>query len=160
MKQYIFLFIILVLAVAIPFFLNMKNPMQMLEGYSNYNLAGSQGKYPNAQTSVLVQDTYPAIGKNSISNASSSDIWTEYPVFQVGSYDQITNNIRYPDNPDDGKCSPASMCNALYYNKKVGNNYVTPLSPVNIISKGTRINYYDTDVNLLPFRSNMSNILY
>jgi hypothetical protein len=158
MKQYIFLFLILLLAIGIPVFFNMKNPMQMFEGYSN--LASAMGKYPYAQTSVLVQDTYPAIRKNQISNNSAANIWKEYPIFRLGSYDQITNNIRYPINPDDGTCMPASMCNSFYDNKVIGNNYVTPLPPVNIVSNGTRVNYYDTDVNLLPYRTNMANILY
>jgi len=158
MKQYIFLFLILVLSLGIPFILNMKNPMQIFEGYSN--LEGAMGKYPYAQKSVLVQDTYPAIGKNQISNNGAADIWKEYPTFQLGSYEQITNNIRYPINPDDGTCMPASMCNALYDNKITGNNYVTPLPPVNISAKGTRVNYYDTDVNLSPYRTDLANILY
>ena len=159
MKHYLFLFLIVIVALAIPVLLK-KNPMQMLEGYSNYNLAATMGKYPNAQTSVLVQDTYPAIGKNQLSNATAADIWREYPVFEVGSYEQITNNIRYPNTPDEGTCMPAGMCNALYDKKTIGNNYVTPLPPVNIATTGTRVNYYDTDVNLLPYRTNLANILY
>ncbi len=160
MNNFVFLLIILVLAVGIPIILNIRNPMQMLEGYSNYNLAGAMGKYPKAQTSVLVQDTYPAIGKNELSNATSADIWNEYPVYEMGSYEQKTNNIRYPYTPDEGTCMPATMCNALYKKKVIGKNYVLPLPPVNIVTCGRRINYYNTDINLLPYRTNLANILY
>jgi hypothetical protein len=159
MNPYLFLFSILVLALSIPIFLNIKNPLQILEGYSNYTLAQAQGMFPNAQTKVLVQDTYPAIGKNQLSNNDASDIWQDYPVFPLGSYAQITNNIRYSKNPDVGTCMPASMCGALYYDNYLGSNYVKPLPPVNP-NCGRRINYYDTDENLLTFRNDTANILY
>ena len=159
MNQFLFLFFILVVALGIPIFLNVRNPLQMLEGFSNYTLERANGPYPEAQTSVLVQDTYPAIGKNQLSNNTAADIWQEYPVFEVGSYDQITNNIRYPDQPDDGTCMPASMCGALYRKKIIGNNYVMPLPPVGI-NCGTRVGYFDTNINLLPYKTDMANILY
>ena len=97
MNQIVFLFFILVLAVGLPLFFKLQNS---IEGYSNYNLDNAMGNFPAAQTEVLVQDTFPAIGKNQISNNSASDIWSEYPIFQLGSYKQITINIRFPDNPD------------------------------------------------------------
>jgi len=129
------------------------------EGYSNYILADASGKYPKAQTEVLVQDTYPAIGKNQLSNNGAQNIWRFYPSFPVGSYEQITNHIRYPNNPDEGTCMPASMCGAIYHDKHVGNNYVTQLPPINP-DCGTRVGYYTTNVNLLPYRTDMANILY
>jgi hypothetical protein len=156
MNQIIFLFLILVLAIGLPLFLKLNNS---IEGYSNYSLAGAMGNFPNAQTEVLVQDTYPPIGKNEISNDTASDIWWHYPTFKVGSYDQITNNIRYPDNPDVGTCTPASMCGALYHDKKIGSNYIEQLPPVKP-DTGTRIGYFTTDENLLPFRTDLPNILY
>jgi hypothetical protein len=108
---------------------------------------------------VLVQDTYPAIGKNEISNNSANNIWWHYPVFELGSYKQITNNIRYNYNPDNGTCMPASMCGALYHDKKLESNYITPLPPINPDS-GKRVGYFDTNINLMTFRTNMQNILY
>ena len=159
MKQVVLLFIILVLALGIPFFLKNFETFKKFEGYTNYTLDQANGSYPSAQTEVLVQDTYPAIGKNEISNNTANDIWWHYPIFELGSYKQITNNIRYPNNPDEGTCMPASMCGALYHEKQLKSNYVEPLPPVNP-ECGTRIGYFDTDVNLLPFRTNMQNILY
>jgi len=151
MNSFLFLFLILVVALSIPVLLNVKNPLEVLEGYSNYNLASAQGAFPDAQTKVLVQDIYPPIGKNKLSNDTAADIWTKYPIFELGSYDQITNNIRYPPNPDEGTCMPASMCGALYHDKIMGSNYVEPLPQVNS-DCGRRIGYFDTDVNLLPLR--------
>lgn len=159
MNQIVFLLLLIILSLGLPFIFNFTN---VAEGYSNYSLGQSTGKFPDAQTQVLVQDSYPPIGKNEISDDDASDIWWRYPVFQLGSYDQITNNIRYPDNPDEGTCMPASMCGALYHDKKTGDNYVKPLPPVHPDS-GTRVGYFTTDEQLidnLPFRTNMSNILY
>ena len=156
MNQLIFLVLIIVLAIGLPLFLKLNN---YIEGYSNYSLAGTIGDFPNAQDEVLLQDTYPSIGKNEISNDTSSDIWWHYPIFKLGSYDQITNNIRYSNNPDVGTCMPASMCGALYDDKKNASNYVEPLPPVNP-DAGTRIGYFTTCDKLLPFRTDTTNILY
>lgn len=139
MKQYIFLLLIIIFALGLPFIFN------IAEGFSNYSLEKSASSFPESQTQILVQDTYPPIGKNQTSDNSASDIWREYPIFPLGSYDQITNNIRYPDNPDNGTCMPASMCGALYYDKKIGNNYITPLPPNNSDS-GIRVGYFTTNI--------------
>lgn len=147
MNQIIFLIIILVLVIGFPLFSKLNN---YAEGFNNSSLD---------EAKVLVQDMYPFIGKNEISNETSADMWWHYPIFELGSYDQITNNIRYPNNPDIGNCTPASMCGALYHERKTGTNYVEQLPPVNPNS-GTRIGYFTTENNLLPFRANTPNILY
>jgi hypothetical protein len=82
-----------------------------------------------------------------------------FPIFEVGSYAQTTNNIRYPANPDDGQCRPAEVCGALYGNQtspQPKDNIVLP--PVSD-SEWSRVNYYNTNKNLLPFK-NQGNILY
>ena len=70
---------------------------------SNYstNEGFTQQKMTKTKDDLLVSDTYPAIDKNGISNNSANDIWWHYPIFKVGSYNQITNNIKYPNNPDE-----------------------------------------------------------
>lgn len=159
MNQIIFLLLLIVLAIGLPLVFNISN---ILEGYSNYSLDQTSGNFPDAQTQVLVQDIYPPIGKNQISNDTASDIWQYYPTFSLGSYEQITNNIRYPDNPDIGRCTPASMCGALYHKKQIGTNIVAPLPSIQPDS-GTRIGYFTADeqvVTSLPFRTDMQNILY
>jgi hypothetical protein len=156
MNQFIFLFFIVVLAIGIPYFFNIS---EYIEGFSNYTLDGANGNYPAAQTDVLVQDTYPAIGKNQVSDESGEKMWQKYPVYELGSYEQTTNNIRYPNNPDDGRCTPANLCYALYKDKDIGSNVVEPLPPLNP-DCGTRVGYFDTDSTLMAFRTNMQNILY
>jgi hypothetical protein len=156
MNQLVFLLLIIILAIGLPLLLNFSNKF---EGFSNYSLDIAMGPVPESQTQVLVQDTYPPIGLNQISNNSASDIWMDYPVFQLGSYDQTTNNIRYPDNPDEGTCMPASMCGALYHDKKQVDNSVSEA----VDNNGTRIGCFTTSAQLidsLPFRTNGANVLY
>lgn len=129
------------------------------EGFTNYTLGQADGEYPFAQTSVLVQDEFPLTGNKGVSNETAGNMWWRYPVFEVGSYDQITNNIRYSNNPDVGKCTPGDICFALYKDRQHPSNYVKPLPPVNP-DCGTRVGYFATDVNLLPYRTNTANILY
>jgi len=159
MNQLVFLLLLIIIALGLPFIFNLSN---IYEGYSNYSLEQAFGKVPDSQTHVLIQDIYPSIGQNQISNESSNDMWWHYPTFKLGSYAQITNNIRYPNNPDIGKCMPGSMCGALYHEKKIGSNYVKQMPPINP-ECGTRVGYFTTNEQLidsLPFRTNMQNILY
>ena len=159
MNQIVFLLLLIILAIGLPFVLKTSNSY---EGYSNYFLNQAMSNVPQSQTQVLVQDIYPPIGKNQISNNTSSDIWWHYPTFKLGSYAQITNNIRYSNNPDIGGCMPGSMCGALYHDKNTGNNYVKPLPPVNP-DCGTRVGYFTTDeqvITSLPYSTDMQNILY
>lgn len=162
------LFIIVIgLSLGLPLFYNMFKSIKMIENYQNYDinnsmkisLGGDNDKYPIPETDLLVEDTYPATSRKGISNNGAANIWWHYPTFQLGSYDQITNNIRYPNNPDEGTCMPASMCQTLYKEKQLKTNYVKPLAPINP-NCGTRVGYFDTSINLLPFRTDMSNILY
>lgn len=145
----------------------------------NENFALAGGPYPKSVEDYLVQDSFPRIDKNGISNLGASDIWWHYPIFQLGSYDQITNNIKYPDNPDEGTCMPASMCGAFYHDKEKMGPYsygADPITgaPVQLKSNypqllkdqlidpnsGTRVGYFVTGSNLLPFQTNVVNILY
>lgn len=153
-KYSILLIILLVIA------LYLINPTILSEGFSGYTLESSMGKFPDSLMDVLVQDSFPR-KSNGISDMDASDMWWRYPIFKLGSYDQITNNIRYSDNPDVGTCMPSSMCFALYNNRKnKKSNYVKPLPPVNPNCPGTRVGYFVTPINMLPYRTEMANILY
>ena len=157
MKDSIFLILILVLALVPPIYSKMTESFKIKK--EGFTLGRASGDYPCAQDTVLVQDTYPITGINSVSNESGSKMWQRYPIFEVGSFKQMTNNIRYPNNPDDGRCTAADFCYALYKNKNMGSNIVTPLPPVDAKS-GTRVGYFATDENLMPFRTDVPNILY
>lgn len=158
MSQLIFLLLLILIVLAIRLPLIISKFYKNFEGYSNYSLDQAIGAVPDSQTQVLVQDTYAPIGLNQLSNNGANDIWMEYPIFQLGSYDQITNNIRYPNNPDNGTCMPASMCNALYYDKKHVESYYPQSEQV-----GTRIGCFTTEnrlIDSLPFTTDNGNILY
>jgi hypothetical protein len=129
-----------------------------VEGFQPDVLATNQ-KFPQELDDVLLKGDYPLTGKNVISNNSASTIWWHYPIFKVGSYKQITNNLKYPNNPDDGQCMPAEFCGSLYKERPdMQSNYIEPLGPVPDCP-GARVNYYTTQPNLLPFK-NPGNILY
>ena len=159
MKEYLFLILILVLAAGPPIFSKMTESFKNKNKNEGFTLGGASGEYPCAQNNVLLQDTYPITGSNSVSDETGSKMWWRYPTFEVGSFKQMTNNIRYPNNPDDARCTPADVCYALYKNKNMGSNIVTPLPPVETNS-GTRIGYFVTNDNLMPFRTDVPNILY
>jgi hypothetical protein len=133
------------------------NYLNKKEGFSNYNLGDIQpGKYPKTLDKPLLNGIYPLTGSKTVSDKSYNDIWWEYPIFKEGSYKQITNNLRYYDNPDEGTCIRADFCNAIYKNKKVKSDYVLPLPPVPLSNKKNgekaRVNYYwaHPDVLLQP----------
>ena len=126
MKQIIFLFCVLVLITSLPIFFSVKK----VEGYSAINLEQS--------SDLLVGDIYPTIGKNEISSNSSSNY---SPYVELGSYAQTTNNNKYPNNPDNGSCTPASMCDALYKDIH-GKEIQTQLHPVSE-NGGVRVGYFD-----------------
>jgi hypothetical protein len=145
MNKILFLSIILILAVGLPIFFNAFALVK--ESFSNYTLEGASGAYPLSENNGLVQDFYPIIKRQGISNDTANKIWWHYPTFEVGSYDQITNNIRYPNNPDEGTCMPASFCGTFYKEKQLKSNYVHTLPPVNE-NGNTRVGYFTTDINL------------
>lgn len=145
MNKILFLFTILILAVGLPLFF--KATTFVKENFSNYTLDGASGTYPSSENNGLVQDIYPRIERKGVSNDGANKIWWHYPIFEVGSYDQITNNIRYPNNPDEGTCMPANLCGTFYKEKQLKSNYVHTLPPVDE-NGNTRVGYYTTDVNL------------
>ena len=129
--------IIFVILFVMLFFSNYK----LNEGYSNYTLEEASGDYPLSENNVLVQDSYPLINRNMVSNNDANKMWWHYPIFEVGSYNQITNNIRYSNNPDEGTCMPAEFCGSLYKEKQIKSNYIYPLPPISQ-THGTRVGYF------------------
>jgi hypothetical protein len=157
MKSIITLFTLLVIVIGVPLLFNMSRSFKLFEGYSNYNLEDTRQVYK--ENDVLIPDIFPITGINSVSNKRAGDVWWQYPIFKVGSYAQITNNIRYPRNADTGRCMPEDFCDAIYLPRENKTNYVNPLPPVNP-DCGTRVGYFTTDQNLLPFRTDTPNIMY
>ena len=130
------------------------------EGLSNFNYSQTLGVYPQSTDGpILPNSEFPHTGSKTTSTCTPGMIWKNYPEFEVGSYAQETNNIRYPRNPDEGTCMPTDVCGALYKNRPYRSNVVTPMPPVEDGSK-PRVNYYRSDTdNMLPYH-NKNNILY
>lgn len=112
------------------------------ENFSNYHLDEAIGGV-NASQEILLQNSYLLTGNKDISKNDAYNIWWNYPIFKVGSYAQITNNLKYPNNPDEGTCMPASMCQTLYKNKKTS-NHAHILLPVKEDANSIRVNYYNS----------------
>lgn len=145
-KGICFLFIFLIVIILSSFVFH----GAMFEGYSNYNLA-NPGKYPTSEDLPLLTKSYPFTGRKDVSKNNYNDIWWNYPIFKVGSYAQVTNNLRYRKNPDDGTCIRADFCGALYKDKQLQSNVSKPLPPAPLVTANSvRVNYYTTDSNLLP----------
>jgi len=154
-KNLIFAFVLLIL---IPFVYTQTKPYWSLEGYSNYTLEKANGPFPQATYEVLAD--FPITHKYGVSTAQGSSIWKDYPIYQAGSYKQITNNHKYVKQPDNGTCMAAEMCNTLYQSRRHKSNQVFPLPPVCVGAAGSRVNYYNTEQNLSPFTTDDVNILY
>lgn len=114
----------------------------------NVFIYGSEGFVPLLPASSTAPGTilqyYPTLDPTGkLGTKDSNQLWWHYPTFKVGSYAQITNNIRYPNNPDVGQCQPISMCNVLYGDKQEKKNDYeasTPPEPGKV-----RVNFYTTD---------------
>jgi len=117
--------------------------------YSSPSSLDESGAFPGAVTTVLLADTYPTTTRNESGNSDYKDVYTQYPQFSVRNTQNITNNIRYPQNPEIGKAIPAEFNNTFYKTKSQGNNYADMLPPAPLVSANSvRVNYFTTPVNL------------
>jgi len=127
--------------LALFFFPLTKQLFAMKEGYENLLIKLESGKYPISVDKPVLECDYPVKENPQLSGLSSENIWMDYPVFPVGNYEQKTNNVRYWKNPNNGKCSPANFCNAIYNDKEL--NIPAPPSPPQWDS-GIRVNFYES----------------
>jgi hypothetical protein len=141
MKTFVFFFTFLMVFVAFSLIITLFKKQLCNKSFSNYHLDEAIGGV-NASQELLLQNSYTPTGNKEISKNDAYNIWWHYPVFEVGSYAQITNNMKYPINPDDGTCMPASMCQTLYKNKKTS-NHAHILLPVQENINAVRVNYYN-----------------
>jgi hypothetical protein len=154
-KSILFLLVIIIVSIFLaPFIKN-------IEGFkvkTDY-LSKTEGTYPDSLDKVLLNN-YPQIGKNSVSKDNVTDIWWHYPIFTLPSFKQITNNLRYYNNPDEGTCTRSEFCGALYHDKKNKSNEVFPLSQAEE-GPGARVGYFRTEPNTLYYSiPTNENILY
>lgn len=112
-----------------------------------YHLVGKKegymglGDYPTSVSKPLLVDDFPLKKPPHISDLDSRTLSGYYPMLP-NSYMQVTNNTRYWCTPNNGKCSRAEMCNALYNDKNV---IVPPYPRMIPWGKGTRVNFYDAN---------------
>jgi hypothetical protein len=162
-KSIVFLMVVLILGLCLAPFKDVFDSY-IFEGFKGYKRYKSDdvsypGLFPISVDKPILND-FPLIGGDQVSTKNSSDIWWEYPSFGVGSFKQLTNNIRYNRNPDNGTCSRAEFCNAIYNNKRNQTNVITPLPPAQEGS-GARVGYYRSEPNDLFFSiPTNENILY
>ena len=130
------------------------------EGFSGINDLSTPGDFPKSVNQVILDD-FPLIGKNKTSDNNYDEIWWKYPVFSLGSYKQITNNLKHHRNPDQGTCIRADFCGAAYNdNKDKKTNIITPL-PEAEEGEGARVGYFRSEPNKLFFSiPTNQNILY
>lgn len=104
--------------------------------------------YPLKQPSIkkVRIDDVPQLETNLLSSDTSRDIFLKYPLFQLGTYEQVTNNIKFPQNPDNGTSLQPELSDTLYANKTlVESNIVSILPPVSKTTKGRRVGYYQSE---------------
>ena len=110
----------------------------------------SPGDFPKSVNQVIL-DEFPQIGKNKTSDYNYDEIWWQYPIFSLGSFKQITNNLKHHRNPDQGTCIRADFCGAAYNdNKDTKTNIITPL-PEAEEGEGARVGYFRSEPNKLFF---------
>jgi len=91
-------------------------------------------------------DVYPAMTTNRVSDKNASDVWTEYPVSEMSSFAQETNNKRYWENPDNGTASRSEFSNAFYKNRdNTPSNAVPNIPPPRCGENARRVNVYCAD---------------
>lgn len=90
---------------------------------------------------LLISDIYPSkISADTIVKYNNV-IWKKNQPINVNGYKQVTNNIEYPINPDNGSCIPSVFCYSFYANnKKYPNNHVSNM----LLSENTTLTPYDT----------------
>jgi len=135
---FIFLVIILIIIMFLPLATILPSSCKCRENYENIG-----------STESHLLNSYPINKTNKIHSDSYSHNWKHYPIFPLGSFEQITNNLKYYKNPDIGRCTPAELCGDFYHDKNIKPhiNIIKPLPPVSN-EPGIRIGYYKTKEDL------------
>ncbi len=141
--------IILVVLVGVVMLVFMGLIFIIIERIMRENWGGGENKEEGFLSTIaqsndlLVQDQFPPIGRNQVSNDGASNNWVHNPIFKLGSFEQITNNLKYWKNPDNGLCTPTNMCGALYHDSAHHpSNIVSVLPPVSSAKSGVRVGYF------------------
>jgi hypothetical protein len=129
MNPALLLFIILLFGVASSFLLMTKYVNGNLEGFKMFQ--NVLGDYPSSEEGGILKDVYPINDDKVIGDNTEHTIWKNYPIVEVGSYAQVTNNMRYQKSPDNGTCTPAEFCGSFYHDSHdTQSNIAKPFLPV------------------------------
>ena len=118
---------------------------QAKEGFSGDRVPS--GEYPREVEEPLLYPAYPKMttGYGIVLRENNSENNSKlYPVAaNLANYDQATNNVREWVTPDNGSCSPAGMCGALYAPKTPA-EYIVP-EPLPMDSPARRVGFYGSE---------------
>lgn len=163
MKNWSMIFLFVVLCVCIFWYVQQNMKMEAFTSLSSSASPSFSSSASSTASSVgpLLNDFPLKANKNELSDNGYADIWFHYPVFKAGSYKQLTNNLKYPDNPDNGTCIRADFCGALYHDAEHRpSNVIHPLPPAEE-GQGARVGYFRTSPNELFFSiPTNDNVLY
>lgn len=155
-QLYEYLFYVILALTFMCFGLHMcANPIRK-EGFALSPDSVSASAHP-----ILYKD-YPLKTPGGVSDMSSDDLWSYYPVFDNG-YAQYTNNVRYWATPNNGKCSRAEMCGTLYNDKSTKAMNIAPVpKPISLNSDMRRVNFYGSEPMTCPDtpKPDVANCLY
>ena len=110
----------------------------ILRGYKEAFIPLQTGAYPDTEEGLILDGDYRMKKNAGLSNFTYEEESTLYPVNQVGSYAQTTNNKEYWKIPCNGTAAPADFCGGLYDDKAIPPKSVTPAPRQSCL----RVNYY------------------
>jgi len=122
------------------------NPNNLSEGYENlFTLTPGNAEGDN----YLLKGQFP-ISKNPVSTKQYSKEWQLYPVFSIPSFKQMTNNLRYFNNPSIAHESPEDFLDTFYGSKSAKSNIISygDVNPI-LTYHEPRVGYWNTKVDVM-----------
>jgi len=122
------------------------NSGKLSEGYENlFTLSPGDAECD----SYLLDGLFP-ISDNPVSRQQYSREWGLYPVFSMPSFNQMTNNLRYFNNPSIAHETPEDFLDTFYGHKTAKSNIVSygPITPI-VTQHEPRVGYWNTNIDVL-----------
>lgn len=142
-SQLFIIMITVIISCIVIFSLNNKYIFEKYQNLKNWSPSSAYGD------NYLLKDVYP-ISNNPVSTRTYSQQWKNYPIFNIPSYTQMTNNLKYFKNPSIANSSPEDFLDTFYNNKTNLSNIVKPGEIKPIVTQGNpRIGYWNTKVDVL-----------